>query len=119
MEHFKIYCEVALSSNILNRAIKISLIVGTLLNLINQGENIFTLNFENLNIAKLLLTYFVPYGVTTYTATAMKMEFHIGSKAIIEADLKCLDCGALIHVKKDELIPECPTCGIKTHWKLR
>ena len=119
LAHFKIYCEIAVSSNVINRALKVSFVVGTALNLINQGDTLIALNIENVNIAKLLLTYLIPYSVTTYTATALKVEFQIGTKAIIDADLKCKKCGAEIHVHKDELIPECPKCGINTRWKLK
>ena len=119
MNHFKIYCDVATSFPIISRALKVSLIVGTALNLINQGSSLLSLDLETLNFVKLALTYAVPYSVTTYTATAMKVEFQIGTKAIIEADLECNDCSQEIHVHKDELIPECPQCGIKTHWNLK
>ena len=118
-EHFKIYCEIAVSSSIVTRAIKVSLIVGTTLNLINQGDVLTSLDIENLNLVKFFLTYIVPYSVTTYTATAMKVEFQIGTKAVIEANLKCKKCGVEIHIDKEELIPECPTCGINTHWRLK
>ena len=119
MNHFKIYCDIITSPSVVNRALKVSFIVGTLLNIINQGEVIISLNLENLHIVKFILTYFVPYIVTTYTATAMKIEFQIGTKATVTADLKCRGCGAEIHVEKGELIPECPTCGIYTKWRLK
>lgn len=119
MQHFKIYCDIATSNNVISRAIKVSLIVGTALNLINQGDALINLNLQEINLLKLTLTYFVPYSVTTYTATAMKVEFHIGTKAIIEADLQCQICKEEIHVMKNELIPECPKCGIHTRWELK
>ena len=119
LHHFKIYCDIATSKSVISRAIKVSLVVGTLLNLINQGDSLFHLNFENLHILKLCLTYLVPYSVTTYTATAMKIEFQIGTKAIIEADLECKVCHENVHVLQDELIPECPKCGIHTKWSLK
>jgi len=119
MEHFKIYCEIAISQSIVKRAIKVSLIVGTTLNFINQGEALLSLNLANIGLVKILLTYIVPYSVTTYTATAMKVEFQIGTKAILDADLECQKCEEEIHVHKDELIPECPKCGLNTHWKLK
>ena len=119
MRHFKTYCEVMVSSNVINRALKVSLIVGTILNFINQGEWLMLLDIANLNLTKLALTYFVPYGVTTYTATTMRLEFQIGTKAIIETDLRCKKCGCEIHVKENELIPGCPACGINTRWKLK
>ena len=119
MQHFKIYCKIAVSPEIMNRAIKISLVVGTTLNLINQGDTLIIFDFASLSITKLLLTYIVPYSVTTYTATAMKVAFEIGTKATLEVDLECKGCGAEIHLKKDELIPKCPTCGTHTHWQLK
>ncbi|MCF6310683.1 MAG: nitrate/nitrite transporter NrtS [Sulfurimonas sp.] len=118
IEHFKIYCKIAVSPNIINRALKVSFIVGTALNLINQWGALTTIDFENINLTKFMLTYLVPYSVTTYTATVMKVEFQIGTKAIVEAYLKCTKCGEEIHVHKDELIPECSKCGLNTHWKL-
>jgi len=119
MEHFKIYCEIAISSSVIQRAIKVALIVGTALNFINQGEALLTFAFETLSVTKIILTYAVPYSVTTYTATAMKIEFQIGTKAPLEANLQCKCCGNKLHIHKDELIPECPHCGITTKWKLQ
>ena len=119
MEHFKIYCEIAISKSIVKRATKVSLIVGTALNIINQGDTLISMDIADINLVKFFLTYLIPYSVTTYTATAMKIEFQIGTKAVIEADLKCKGCGAEIHIMQDELIPECPTCGIHTQWKLK
>ncbi|MFK5938160.1 MAG: nitrate/nitrite transporter NrtS [Sulfurimonas sp.] len=118
-QHFKVYFDISTSKSIITRALKISLIVGTALNLINQYHAIISFNFVDLNIAKILLTYSVPYLVTTYTATALKLEFQIGTKASIEADLVCGKCKAQIHLKENELIPECPVCGIKTKWRLK
>ena len=118
IKHFKIYCEIAVSSSVIKRAIKVSIIVGTTLNLINQGEVILLLDLANIDFIKFSFTYLIPYSVTTYTATAMKVEFQIGTKAIVETDLVCKGCGAKIHVLKDEMIPECQACGLNTHWKL-
>ena len=119
LEYFKIHCKVAFSQDIILRALKVSLIVGTLLNLINQSEALLTLNLHELHGVKFLLTYLIPYSVATYTATRMRLEFHIGTKAIIDADLRCKKCSCSVHVKRDHLIPECPTCGIYTKWKLK
>jgi len=119
MENFKLYCEIVVSRSVVLRAIKVALIVGTALNLINQGETLIALDFASLNMTKFLLTYGVPYSVTTYTAVSLKLEFQIGTKSTVDANLQCKGCGAPIHVKKDELIPECPKCGVNTHWKLK
>lgn len=118
LNHFKLYCQIVLSSNIVKRALKVSLIVGSILNIINQGEALSSFDLNSINFVKFVLTYFVPYAVTTYTATALKLEFHIGTKAVVEADLKCIGCNAKTHVHENEVVPECPKCGVKTHWKL-
>ena len=47
-------------------AIWIALIVGTILNLINQGDKIF--GTEGVDVLKCILTYMVPYCVATYSA---------------------------------------------------
>ena len=54
----------ALSGAYLARAIVVMIIVGSVLNLINQGEALF--QGAPLNFAKLLLTYVVPFCVSTY-----------------------------------------------------
>ena len=107
-----------LTKSIMIRAFKISFIVGSILNIINQGDNLLLLDFENINITKFILTYAVPYLVTTYTAISLKLEFSIGTKSSIDTNLKCKGCGVKIHVNKNDMIPECPKCGLKTHWKL-
>jgi len=57
-------------------------------------------DIENINVVKLLLTYMVPYFVTTYTAVTLKPEFIIGSHSPIETDLKCQLCHKQIHLKQ-------------------
>ena len=53
-------------------AIKVSLIVGVILNLINQGEAIFGLNYTAINYYKLLLTFSVPFLVSVYASFQTK-----------------------------------------------
>ncbi|MGH1487661.1 MAG: nitrate/nitrite transporter NrtS [Cellvibrionaceae bacterium] len=50
------------------RAFKVALVVGTLLCLINHGDNIFNGAMKSSDWIKLLMTYFVPYGVSLYSA---------------------------------------------------
>ena len=50
--------------DIVKRSLGVSLILGTVLNLINQGDALFST--DELNIWKGLLTYMVPYLVTSY-----------------------------------------------------
>jgi hypothetical protein len=50
----------------------VAIVVGTILNLINQGDAI--LEATSLNWIKIVLTYFVPYAVCTYGAVSYRMS---------------------------------------------
>jgi hypothetical protein len=54
------------------RSFFLALIVGTVLNLINQGEILF--GEGRLNLIKILLTYAVPYCVATYGAVSYRLR---------------------------------------------
>lgn len=56
---------VALSGPVLRRSLAIALIVGSILNLINQGDYVMD---GQVNWLKLALTYCVPFCVSTYGA---------------------------------------------------
>jgi hypothetical protein len=49
-----------------NRALKVAALVGTLLAAINQGDQLLTGNLSTELVAKILMTYCVPYCVSTY-----------------------------------------------------
>ncbi|MBO3698852.1 nitrate/nitrite transporter NrtS [Roseivirga sp. E12] len=55
-------------------AIKMSLVVGTLLNCINQAECFINQDFDQLNVPKLLFTYSVPFFVSIYSSTIAKLK---------------------------------------------
>lgn len=55
------------------RALKVCSIVGTILMLINQGDLIMLGHFPPL--WKILLTYMVPYCVSSYSTAMLLMEF--------------------------------------------
>jgi hypothetical protein len=57
-------CRCAISDGVPRRSLYIALIVGTVLNLINQGDAL--LGLASINWLKLILTYCVPYAVCTY-----------------------------------------------------
>lgn len=62
----------AISDGVPRRSAVVALIVGTILNLINQGDAL--LAGAPLNWAKLLLTFAVPYCVATYGAVSLRMS---------------------------------------------
>ena len=55
-------------------ALKMGLVVGTILNCINQGECLVNLDFEKLQVGKFLITYTVPFFVSLYTSTIIKLR---------------------------------------------
>ena len=61
----------ALGPHIVRNAIKIALVVGTILNLINQGERL--LGEGMLSWAHAVLNYLVPYCVASYSAAKNEM----------------------------------------------
>jgi len=61
----------ALSGAYLRRSLLVMLVVGSILNVINQGDALF--HAGAVNMPKLFLTYLVPFCVATYgAATALE-----------------------------------------------
>jgi hypothetical protein len=65
-------CLCCVSDGIPRRSFLVALIVGTILNLINQGDAL--LGGGHLNVAKLVLTFAVPYCVATYGAVSYRLS---------------------------------------------
>lgn len=63
---------VAVSAAIAKNSLKISLVVGSVLNLINQGESLF--HGGAISWGHLLLNYFVPYCVASYSAARNEID---------------------------------------------
>jgi hypothetical protein len=66
--------EVAFSPTIMKRSLKVSIIVGTLLMLINHGDALFNGELDLIRMLKILLTYTVPYLVSTQAGVAATLE---------------------------------------------
>ena len=64
-----LYC---ISDGVPNRSLVVALIVGTILNLINQGD-VFVAGARP-NMLKLVLTFAVPYVVATYGAVSYRLR---------------------------------------------
>ena len=56
---------IALRPDVFNRALNVAAVVGSLLVAINQGDLILSGQFSAAMPGKILLTYCVPYGVST------------------------------------------------------
>lgn len=61
----------AVSDGVPRRSLRIALVVGSILNLINQGDALF--GGALVNWWKVALTYAVPYLVSTYGVVAFRM----------------------------------------------
>ncbi len=62
----------ALSDGIPLRSFYVAIVVGTILNLINQGDALF--GPAQINWIKIVLTYIVPYAVSTYGAVSYRLS---------------------------------------------
>ncbi len=72
MSTIKQACHFALTDGVPVRSLYVALIVGTVLNIINQGDVL--LGAASFNWVKMILTYVVPYCVCTYGAVSLKMR---------------------------------------------
>jgi len=68
---FRVACRCAISDGIPRRSLYVALLVGTILNLINQGD---ALADGSINWLKVALTYVVPYVVCTYGAISSRLQ---------------------------------------------
>jgi hypothetical protein len=74
MDRIKLICRCCVADAVPRRSLGIALIVGTILNLINQGDALIAAHPPN--FAKLLPTYLVPYCVATYGAVSYRLAQH-------------------------------------------
>jgi hypothetical protein len=68
----KLILRCSLSDGIPRRSLWVAIIVGTILNVINQGDAFVT--GGSINWTKILLTYVVPYVVSTYGAVSYRLS---------------------------------------------
>ena len=62
----KVFLKHSKNGKIVFRSIKVALVVGTILALINHYDVLINRTFTTTNIIQILLTYLVPYMVATY-----------------------------------------------------
>ena len=68
------FAQLALSPKVLPRAIKVGLVVGTILGAINHSDALLNGAFGVTNLVQVVLTYLVPYGVSTFSAVQALRE---------------------------------------------
>ncbi len=62
------FLALALNGQVVTTAIKVALLVGTILALINHGAAILAGELSGTRLGQIALTYLVPYCVSTYSA---------------------------------------------------
>ena len=72
------FFDLAFRKSVIRRATKIALVVGCILALINHGDRIIFQDMKSVDWLKILLTFFVPYTVSTISSVlAIKRELEI------------------------------------------
>jgi hypothetical protein len=71
MDRLSTFLRYALADGVPRRSLIAAAVVGTLLNVINQGDALA--GAKPLNVTKLILTFIVPYCVATYGAVSYQM----------------------------------------------
>ncbi|RMG23084.1 MAG: hypothetical protein D6730_15185 [Bacteroidetes bacterium] len=68
------FFQIAGDVKLLLRSVKIALLVGSIYNLINQGDLLVQGLFHQINYVKICLTYMTPFFVATYSATVTTLK---------------------------------------------
>ena len=66
----RVFLAIACSRAVVARAIKVALVVGCILIVINHGDALWAGDIDSVRLAKILLTLLVPYCVSVYSAAA-------------------------------------------------
>jgi len=76
----KLFIKHAVMRHNLFRAIKVGLVVGTILGIINHYDIFITGNIESVVIIQIILTYFVPFSVSLHGGAMYGRHIEILSK---------------------------------------
>lgn len=68
------WLKLAVSPPVRKRAFKVALLVGVILATINYSDRVIAGTFEARDLIKILMTFFVPYCVSTYSAVSAMHE---------------------------------------------
>lgn len=62
------FLTLARRADVVQRALRTSLLVGTILMLINHGDALMVGDVDGARLLRIVLTFLVPYGVATYAS---------------------------------------------------
>ncbi len=64
----KDWLKLALRRDIVSRSVRVGLVVGTLLAVINHGDRLLSADVDSNMLLKIILTYLVPFSVSTWAS---------------------------------------------------
>jgi len=76
----KSWLRLATNAEVVRRSSRVALVVGTVLVAINYGDRLFAGELAAADAVKMLLTYCVPYCVSTYAAVGALMAARGGER---------------------------------------
>ena len=115
----KIFFQATADRSLLITAVKVALVVGVILNLINQGNAFINFDFTHLDITKFILTFFVPFGVSAYSSAKIRLKMKVRERAKINAKVKCVTCGETsLEISEGQKMEACINCGEKTKYNV-
>jgi hypothetical protein len=74
----------SIAGEVPRRSLMVALVVGTILNVINQGDQLVA--GDKVNFIKIILTYIVPYCVATYGAVSYRIGLE---RAVLDHQNDC------------------------------
>jgi len=99
------------------RAVRTAVVVGTVLTLINQGGALLSRPLTPGLLARIGLTYAVPFLVSLYAMTGMVAERRPGQRADGNRTFRCRLCGDEIALAGSTgRMPACRSCGTDGRW---
>ncbi len=117
---FLLGIRMSFQKQVVHRALWVAFFVGIILNIINQGEALLHFNFASVHFGQFLLTFFVPYIVSTYSSVRAKLNFTPGEVASSSVRLVCVSCsGVEVDVHRGDIVPFCSKCQKKTKWRVK
>ena len=72
----KEWLKLAIRKDVVNRSLRVGLVVGTILIVINYTDRFMRGNLTAFDLFKMTLTYFVPYSVSTYASVSAIRRGH-------------------------------------------
>ncbi|HVN56985.1 MAG TPA: nitrate/nitrite transporter NrtS [Bacteroidales bacterium] len=112
------YFQLSHEPSTVKRAFRTSIIVGIVLNFINHYQNFVSLTFKDINPIMVVLTFLVPYLVSTFSSVASNSSLKPGKISSIDGLLQCKNCKMVnFKAKIGDEIEECGNCHKKTKWR--